>query len=115
MPFKSKAQLRKCYAMKARGKSGSWDCEEWAAATKSVKALPERVKKAMEISFSKIAKELFDPAKKPLVPPVIVQKEIIDSASEEKRKGLTPIEYRNELTNRRRGIVQKNIQAAKAA
>ena len=32
MPFKSKKQMRKCYALKAQGKNGSWNCDEWAHA-----------------------------------------------------------------------------------
>jgi len=35
MPFKSKAQWRKCWAMKAKGQAGSWDCHEWADSTKT--------------------------------------------------------------------------------
>ena len=31
-----------------------------------------------------------------------------------KTKGMSPVEYRNELTRRRTGIVQKNIESAKA-
>lgn len=42
MPFKSKAQQRKCYAMKAKGQAGSWDCSEWSDAT-NFKKLPEKV------------------------------------------------------------------------
>lgn len=45
MPFESKQQERKCFALRARGENGSWDCEEWAHATDQNK-LPERDKKA---------------------------------------------------------------------
>jgi hypothetical protein len=41
MPFKSKAQARKCFALKARGKAKGWNCEEWASHTNFSK-LPER-------------------------------------------------------------------------
>lgn len=42
MPFESKSQWRKCWAMKRRGEAGSWDCKEWAASTKKpFKKLPE--------------------------------------------------------------------------
>ena len=41
MPFESKSQQRKCYAMKARGEAGSWDCEEWSDKTDQ-KSLPEK-------------------------------------------------------------------------
>jgi hypothetical protein len=37
MPFKSKKQQKKCFALKARGKSGSWNCDEWAKETKGKK------------------------------------------------------------------------------
>lgn len=39
MPFKSKSQHRACRA----AKDPNWDCHEWAAATKSMKKLPERI------------------------------------------------------------------------
>ena len=45
MPFKSKAQQKQCYALKAKGKAGTWDCDEWADETKDFKNLPEKVKK----------------------------------------------------------------------
>lgn len=45
MPFKSQAQLRKCFAMKKRNPRSTWNCKEWLSATKNVKRLPKRVKK----------------------------------------------------------------------
>lgn len=42
MPFKSKSQLRKCYALKAQGKAKGWDCDEWAEKTNESE-LPEKV------------------------------------------------------------------------
>jgi len=45
MPFKSKAQMRACYAKKARGEAKGWNCAEWAHATSNIKSLPNRVKK----------------------------------------------------------------------
>ena len=45
MPFKSKAQQRKCYAMKAKNQTGSWDCSEWSKST-DFKKLPKRKKQA---------------------------------------------------------------------
>ena len=42
MPFESKSQWRKCWAMNRRGGAGSWDCKEWADSTKKpFKKLPE--------------------------------------------------------------------------
>ena len=45
MPFKSKAQWKKCFAMKARGEAGSWSCKKWAKETGSLKKLPSKVGK----------------------------------------------------------------------
>lgn len=45
MPFKSKAQVRKFGAMMRRGEISKKKFKEWAHATKSIKRLPERVKK----------------------------------------------------------------------
>lgn len=48
MPFKSQAQWKKCWALKADGQAGSWDCKEWADSTKKkYKDLPEE-KSAIE-------------------------------------------------------------------
>jgi hypothetical protein len=44
MPFKSSKQRGKCYAMKAKGQAGSWDCDAWAKETKA-KKLPTYAKK----------------------------------------------------------------------
>lgn len=44
MPFVSKKQQNKCYALKAKGKNGSWNCDEWAKATNQ-KKLPKTKKK----------------------------------------------------------------------
>lgn len=44
MPFASKAQARKCFAMKARGQAKGWDCEEWAEET-DFEELPEKKRK----------------------------------------------------------------------
>lgn len=42
MPFKSKSQMRACFAKKERGAAKGWNCKEWAHATKSIKKLPEK-------------------------------------------------------------------------
>lgn len=41
MPFVSKRQERKCFAMKNKHQNGSWDCSEWAHSTDQ-KSLPEK-------------------------------------------------------------------------
>ena len=43
MPFKSKAQMRKFAAMVRRGEMSEKTYKEWAAKTRSVERLPERV------------------------------------------------------------------------
>jgi len=42
MPFKSKKQQRKCYALKGKGQGKGWDCAEFSAET-DFKTLPEKV------------------------------------------------------------------------
>lgn len=39
MPFKSKAQMKACYA----AKDPKWDCEKWGKETKNAKDLPEKM------------------------------------------------------------------------
>lgn len=45
MPFKSKSQQRKMFAMEGRGELKKGVAEEFAHATKNIKGLPEHVKK----------------------------------------------------------------------
>lgn len=42
MPFRSKAQVRKCFAMRASGRARGWNCREWADHPPSIKDLPEK-------------------------------------------------------------------------
>lgn len=103
MPFSSKAQRRKCFALKARNKNSGWNCEEWDAATTNPKSLPEHVKKAtytMADAFAKIAKELFDPKKNPPLPSHEIQKQNINAVKDDKTKGLTAVEYRNKQSKK---------------
>jgi len=46
MPFKSKAQLKKFFAMEARGQLPKGTTKKWIAETQSIKKLPNRVKKS---------------------------------------------------------------------
>lgn len=113
MPFRSKSQLRACWAKN----DPNWDCHEWAKKTKSTKKLPEAVKKASDKiaqSFSKIAKELFDPTKVPIVPAQIATAEVIRQAKNDKMKGMTPSEYRRNMTKSKSGIVAQNRKTSKA-
>ena len=45
MPFKSKAQVGKFFAMEKRGQLSKGTAEEWAHETKNIKKLPQHVKK----------------------------------------------------------------------
>jgi hypothetical protein len=49
MPFRSRAQLRKCYVLQGRarklGLRSSWDCHKWYHAGPSYSRLPERLHK----------------------------------------------------------------------
>jgi len=45
MPFKSKSQQRWMFAAESRGEVPKGTAQEWAHATKSIKALPEHIKK----------------------------------------------------------------------
>ncbi len=45
MPFKSKAQFRKFWAMANRGEISKAKAREWTKETPSIKSLPERKKK----------------------------------------------------------------------
>ena len=47
MPFKSDSQRKLCYLLKGKGEAGSWDCDEWSAAT-GKKKLPEHVEDQTE-------------------------------------------------------------------
>lgn len=42
MPFKSKAQVRACFANKKKG-NRNWDCNKWLQETRFPEALPDRV------------------------------------------------------------------------
>lgn len=114
-PFKSMAQMRMFFAKENAGELPKGTAKEWAHKTKSIKSLPEHVKKA-ELSdlFIKIAKKLFDPIKSPPLSPIAVQQDIIDTVKKDKMKGMSPVEYRNEVTARRTGITRRNRQTAQA-
>lgn len=45
MPYKSKSQQRKFFAMEASGEIPKGTAEEWAHETKHIKKLPDKVKK----------------------------------------------------------------------
>lgn len=65
MPFKSKAQQRKCYALKAKGKAGTWDCDEWADETEDFKSLPEKVKEKSKMENTQKFIKFLDDIKTP--------------------------------------------------
>lgn len=53
MPFKSKAQVSKCYAEKKKNPNSTWDCSAWAKETQNMKKLPN--KKDVETTNAKEA------------------------------------------------------------
>ena len=61
-------------------------------------------------SFSKIAKELFDPRK---APPISNEQKSIDAARDVrnmKMKGMSPVEYRRSLTEKNKGVLSRNAK-----
>ncbi len=46
MPFKSKAQQKKMFALEAEGKIKKGTAERWAKETPNIKALPQKVSKS---------------------------------------------------------------------
>ena len=114
MPFKSKAQMRLFYAKENSGELPKGTAKRWEGETKNIKSLPEHVKKAsLELLFSKIAEALFDPMKSKPLSQRIIQKDIIESTKGDKMKEMSQIEYRNEVTARRSGIIARNRQTLK--
>jgi len=112
MPFRSKSQMAACFAKD----DPDWNCKEWAKKTKNIKRLPEAVKKSSEKTaalFSKIAEDLFDQEKAPMVPAPVLQAKAIREERQSKTKGMTPSEYRRQLTKSRTGIIAKNKQSAR--
>ena len=113
MPFQNLDQMKACFAKN----DPNWDCHEWAKETKSIKKLPKKIKKEAELkittSFQKIAKSLFNPQSSPSVPSRVIMNNAIQDEKMKKTKGMSPVEYRNELTSRRTGIVQKNTEPVK--
>jgi hypothetical protein len=50
VPFTSRRQARKCYALRGRGKAKGWDCDEWSDHTDFEK-LPARKKAGAAPTF----------------------------------------------------------------
>jgi hypothetical protein len=48
MPFKSKAQMRACYAAHDR----KWNCHKWAHETPNLKSLPERGSRSHHVAVN---------------------------------------------------------------
>ena len=109
--------MRAFFAKERKGDLPKGTAARWADETPDIKKLPERVKTSsfnITDHFVKIAKSLSDPQKSPPIPAEIMQQDMIATAKEEKMKGMTPVEYRNEVTNRTKGTLQRNKQTAKA-
>lgn len=114
-PFKSIAQMKLFFAKERRGRLPKGTAKRWAHKTPNIKSLPEHVKESgLDNLFIKIAKKLFNPVASPPLPTRLIQQDVIDMAKKEKMKGMTPVEYRNEVTTRRSGIASRNRQTAQA-
>ena len=60
MPFKSKKQSAKCYALKSKGKNKNWDCDKWAKKT-DYKKIPKNKNTKEDkdvLEFETVLKEL---------------------------------------------------------
>ena len=117
MPFKSKAQMRKFYAMEASGEMPKGTAKKWSKETKNKKGLPEHVKEAIQrdpFLFSKLAYELFNPSHSPPRSETEIMSEDIQSAKEERTKGMSPVEYRRQQTYKNRNILARNREAVRA-
>ena len=69
--------------------------------------------KVKMISFVKIAKALINKSNLPTIPATVIETENIKNATQFKRRGLNPVEYRNKLTANKTGVVQRNSNASK--
>ena len=87
MPLKSKAQMRMFFAKEKSGEVPKGTAMKWVEETPNIKDLPEHVKKAMYVSFAKIAIGL---KKLPPVPMAIIEQKEAVQAAAEKLKGLSP-------------------------
>lgn len=56
MPFKSKAQQKKMFALEKEGKIKKGTAEKWAKETPNIKALPQKVSKAGIKSIADVKK-----------------------------------------------------------
>lgn len=63
MPFKSKAQMKKFFAMEKRGEMKKGTAERWAKETPNIKKLPKRIKakkgKGRKTSFKNKGKKIY--------------------------------------------------------
>ncbi len=55
-PFVSRQQQQACYAKRAAGEAGSWDCDEWSHAT--TEKLPQRLSKRAKRKLAKNASKV---------------------------------------------------------
>ena len=83
--------MRKFFAMEADGAIPKGTAKQWADETPNIKKLPERVKKAMDMSFAKIALGL---KKLPPVPKALVEQKESMIAASMGLKGMSPIAAR---------------------
>jgi hypothetical protein len=100
MPFKSKAQFRKFQILESQGSIPEGTVEKWVSETKSFKSLPDRVKKAS--FYNKMNRKISSQGltSNTKIKQIDIQKEKLDSINNEKRKGMSPVEYRNSKVRR---------------
>lgn len=107
--------MRAFYAMEDKGRLPKGTADRWAKETRSIKNLPEHVKKACMGStlFTKIAYELFIPDHNPPRSEPQIMNDKIQSAKEEKLQGMSPAEHRTARTHARRNILSRNTRFTK--
>jgi len=110
------AQMKLFFAKENRGEFPKGTAKRWARETTNIKSLPGHVKES-ELTglFIKIAKKLFSPVDSPPLPARLIQQDVIDMAKEDKMKGMTPVEHRNEVAARHTGITRRNRQTVKTS
>ena len=56
MPYQSKSQMRKFYAMASRGEISKSKADEWSRKTPNIKGLPEKKKKSAKERYAQMLK-----------------------------------------------------------
>jgi hypothetical protein len=67
----------------------------------------------MTPSFAKIASRLFDPMSAPPIKPEVATAQQIAAEKDYVRKGMSPVQYRNSLTSRKKNVISANRNTPK--